>query len=130
MVKADASWTIKSVPVATRLKAVNAARAQDQTMAEWLVDVIEAATSRQDQNEVIPPGKPDQISGKPPLSEDQRTARMLAVAAMMQGLAAVKTATGRASGRDVVMDAVWSLEPDRRRIAGRGNGRDIEGEPT
>lgn len=46
------------------------------------------------------------------LTEDQRTARIQAVASMMQGLAAIKTATGRASGRDVVMQEVWAL--DRR----------------
>lgn len=110
---ANTPWTIKGFPSETRLRVIAAARAQDQSVAEWLVGAVNAVIDRQSGTQVIQPvyqpGKP----GKPTdMTEDQRTARIQAVASMMQGLAAIKTATGRASGRDVVMQEVWAL--DRR----------------
>ncbi|HTI81795.1 MAG TPA: hypothetical protein VL614_15205 [Acetobacteraceae bacterium] len=54
-----ASWTIKSMPIETRQRAVKAAHAQDQTMAEWMVDAVNRLADQQAGNQVIPPGKPD-----------------------------------------------------------------------
>lgn len=114
---ADAApWTIKNVDILVRQKAVKAANAAGQTMGEWIAEMVDRVTDPH-MAEVIPPGKPE-------MTEDQRTARMQAVAAMMQGLAAVKTATGRASGRDVVMQEVWALHRgETRRPNGQTNGQ-------
>jgi hypothetical protein len=53
-----APWTIKSVPVAVREKAVRYARMDGCTMAEWLTKAVETQANRQDANLVIPPDKP------------------------------------------------------------------------
>lgn len=57
-------WTIKSMPVEVRQKAVKAANAQDQTMAEWLVEAVNRLADQQANNLIMPPdsGKP---TGKP-----------------------------------------------------------------
>lgn len=86
------------------------------SMGKWLSEAI-FLREKIDAGAIQPPGLPavknGHNSGNPhDLTEDQRTARIQAVASMMQGLAAIKTATGRASGRDVVMQEVWAL--DRR----------------
>lgn len=60
MADESASWTIKSMPVDVRHRAVKAAHAQDQTMAEWLVDAVTRLADQQAGNRVIPPGKPAQ----------------------------------------------------------------------
>lgn len=67
--KPEASpWTVKSMPVAIRQKALKAANAADQTMAEWLVDAVNLLADRQSNNQIMPPesGKP---TVKPELPE-------------------------------------------------------------
>jgi len=56
-----APW-IKAVPVPVREKAVRYARMDDCTMAEWLAKAVETQANQQDENRVIPPGKPDERS--------------------------------------------------------------------
>lgn len=85
------------------------------SMGKWLSEAV-YLREKIDAGAIQTPGlaavKNGHDSGNPAMTEDQRSARIQAVAAMMQGLAAIKTATGRASGRDVVMQELWAL--DRR----------------
>lgn len=120
---ANAPWTIKGFPTETRLRVIAAAKAQDMSVAEWLTGVVNEVIDRRSGTTVYQMGKP----GKPDMTEDQRTARMQAVAAMMQGLAAVKQATGRASGRDIVMQEVWALDRGEPR---RPRGQQTNGQTT
>lgn len=53
-----APWTIKSVPIEIRQKAVKAANAQGQTMAQWLADAVNRLADQQANNAIIPPSKP------------------------------------------------------------------------
>lgn len=63
-------------------------------------------------------------SGNPArLSPDQLTARMQAVAAMMQGLAAVRMATGRATGKKTVGLMLASLEERQSEAEGTPGAR-------
>ena len=58
----DASWTIKSVPIETRQKAIKAAAFKGLTVGKWLIQAVDRQANIEQANEVIPPGKPD----KPP----------------------------------------------------------------
>lgn len=108
-----APFTVKAFPVEARLRAGKAAAQRGESMGEWMARAVHVLADMEAGDRVYPPvkpnGKPSGLDGKPDLTEDQRTARIQALAAMMQGLAAVKTATGRASGKEVVMQEVWAL---------------------
>ena len=60
-----APWTIKSVPVHIREKAVRYAKMDGCTMAEWLARAVETEANRQAANAVIPPGQPEQTASLP-----------------------------------------------------------------
>ena len=101
-----APWTIKSVPVETRQKAVKAAHAQDQTMAQWLVDAVNRLADRQAENQVIPPGKPaqNQQANLPDIDLAGLAAAISAtgqaLAATGQALAAAGTTPSKSLGRE------------------------------
>ena len=50
------NWTIKQVPLRTRLRASAAARKAGQPMWQWLEGAVELAAAQQEQNTVTPPG--------------------------------------------------------------------------
>ena len=94
-----APWTIKSVPVETRQKAVKAAHAQDQTMAQWLVDAVNRLADRQAENQVIPPGKPAQ-NQQANLPDIDLAGLAAAISATGQALAAAGTTPSKSLGRE------------------------------
>ena len=101
--KANA-WTIKGMPAAIRQKAVHAAGADGQTVAQFMSEAIELLIAKRAGDVVMPPAPP------PALTPDQVTDRIMAVAALQQSMAALKAAKGRASGRDTARLALASLE--------------------
>lgn len=97
-----APWTVKSVPVAVREKAVRYARMDGSTMAEWLTKAVETQAAKQDGTQVIPPDKlePTQANG-----ELVGTVALGEAAAALQAMAAAATAglpISKAATRDVV----------------------------
>ena len=50
----SANWTIKNVPLSTRLKATTAARRSGKPVWQWLDWAVEVADSQQDRNTVEP----------------------------------------------------------------------------
>jgi hypothetical protein len=101
-----ANWTIKGVPVHIRQKAVHAAAKRGEHMWQWLARMVEMQLSIEANDALLPANQPE----KPALTEDQRTVRLQAVAAMLQGMAALRQATGRALGRRMVAQEIKALE--------------------
>jgi hypothetical protein len=81
----NAPWTIKSVPIEVRQRAVKAAHAQGQTMAQWLTDAVNRLADQQERNEVLEPHK----APLQPLSPDGLAMLMQSVGTMAQGVAAL-----------------------------------------
>jgi hypothetical protein len=126
-----APWTIKAVPVETRQKAVKAANADGQTVGQFLVEAVNLLVEKRAGNLILPAG-PDPTHN--PLTPDQLTARIMAVAALQQSTAAMKQASGRATGKLTLTRCLGSLDqhmieaeglPPRppRTIAGKANGQ-------
>lgn len=103
-----APFTIKSFPVATRQRAVRAASKRGEPMGEWMARAAERQADLETGDGVFPPdkpdGKPEPLAGKPDdAAEERQIARMHAMAAVLQGMAAVKSAGVRGwAQRDVV----------------------------
>jgi hypothetical protein len=127
-----APWTIKSVPVHIREKAVRYARMDGTTMAEWLAKAVETQAARQDGNQVIPPVKPRPTQAPAPMAATD----LGEVAAALSAMAAAATAglpVSKTAARDVVnlirshVRAGRGL-PDRqtRRLAGQTISQDGE----
>lgn len=91
------------------------------SMGAWLSDQIDQA-ERMAREGVQPP--------RPQLTPEQLTARMEAIAALMQAQAALKSATGRASYKGVITQAARSLEDelDGARMANPGKERRFLGQ--
>ncbi|WP_428485954.1 hypothetical protein [Rhodopila sp.] len=115
----QAPWTIKAVPIETRQKALKAAHAQDQTMAQWLTDAVDRLADQQAANLVIPPGKPE---AKPAVTPDIDLADF--AAAVNAAVGATLAAGGKppkALGRDAAAmirqyaRAARGLPPQRTR---------------
>src|SRR3954447_19541004 len=89
-----APWTIKAVPVLVREKAVRYARMDGCTMAEWLAKAVETQATQQDGNQLIPPGKPEQVPTTPSIDlGDAASALQAIAAAAAAGLPVGKAAT-------------------------------------
>jgi hypothetical protein len=80
----NAPWTIKSVPIEVRQRAVKAAHAQGQTMAQWLTDAVNRLADQQERNEVLEPRIRLQQ-----LSPDGLATLMQSVGTMAQGVASL-----------------------------------------
>lgn len=102
-----APWTIKGMPVATRQQVIRAANADNQTVAQFLVEAVNLLIDKRAGNLVMPPQDTPEIAA---LTADQLTQRMIAVAALQQSTAALKQATGRATGKTTLLRCLASLE--------------------
>jgi len=88
-------WTIRSVPTEVRLKAVNAAKAADQTTGEWITDMVNKMTDRHMANMVLPPDKQEPRPAPPPIDFSGMAAALAAAtaAAASQGAPVPKSVT-------------------------------------
>lgn len=80
-----ANWTIKSVPLGTRLKATTAARRANQPVWQWLTWAVEVADSQQSRNTVGPTEWPTVARANSSNPEGQPRAdldRLIALAAL------------------------------------------------
>jgi hypothetical protein len=106
---AKGPFQIRDFRRGTQAKAKACANRAGLNMAEWMDRAVHTQARVEQGDQILPPDQPGAPQPSGPNGADQLTARMHAVAGLMQGLAAVKQATGRASGRDVVMQALWTL---------------------
>jgi hypothetical protein len=108
-----APWTIKAVPVEIRQKAVKAAHAQDQTMAQWLVDAVNLLADRQAGNQVIPPGKP-----APDVRANLSGIDLPGLAAMVEATTHAAIAAGSAPPKSLSRDAAATTRAYMRAARG------------
>jgi hypothetical protein len=108
-----APWTIKAVPVETRLKAVRAAQAADQAMGEWIAEAVERMAHQQ-ANMVLPPGKPPERDAPAPLP----LIDLPGLAAALQATAAMAAAAGVQPPRGLVREASATLRQYMRAARG------------
>jgi hypothetical protein len=108
-----APWTIKAVPVPARQKAIRYARMSGETMGEWIAQAVDTHASKQDGNQVIPPGKPG-----PTLAIQQAPdIDLTSVAAALQAMAAAATA-GLPVSKPAVRDTVTLIRAHVRAARG------------
>lgn len=132
---------VKSVRKPAWEAARRSAAKQDEPMGSWLSRACETLANLEAGPREFPPGglaNPGQEMANPTaMTQDQLSARILAVAALMQGFAAVRNATGRAPGRRALVVAMRAIEqrqiavdglPDlarHRLIAGKAGGKEV-----
>jgi hypothetical protein len=92
------NWTIKSVPLETRLRAVNAAKIAGVSVAAWLAQAVDLLAERQAGNAILPP--PREAWANPPANPQANNTTGQSklgpneLAGLMQAAAALATATG------------------------------------
>jgi hypothetical protein len=127
----DASWTIKSVPIETRQKAIKAAAFRGLTVGKWLIQAVDRQANIEQANEVIPPGKPDRAPAvtMPDFDPD-------AFAAALSATVAACREAGHAPPRSLALNASATMNRYMRAARGLGqtrrqtrplNGQTIEG---
>ena len=112
---------VKAVDFEAWDKARNSANKQGETMGIWLSRALITQVNLEAGPREFPPdssANPGRKSANPPLTPEQLTDRMNATAAMMQGLAAIKAATGKATGLRTVARALAAFE--QRQIEAEG----------
>jgi hypothetical protein len=118
-----ANWTIKAVPVGTRLKAVRCAQAADQTVGEWIAEAVERMAHQQ-ANMVLPPAEPPGRDAPAP----SPWIDLPGLAAALQATAALAAAAGMPPPRGLAREASATLRqymraarglPDRQTNAAR-----------
>jgi len=121
LAETKAPFQIRDFRRDTQKLAKDCAKAAGLTMAEWMDRAVHTQARADRDDGLLPPSPASQVP-------DTLAARMQGVAGLMHGLAAVKTATGVASGKGVVLLALRCLgeqmteviEPRPRR--GRAGG--------
>jgi hypothetical protein len=106
---------VKGVKKSSWNSATQAASLRKEQYGPYLSEALDLRL-RFDAGEVKLPGEDGNAQANPPLTEDQRTARIAALAALAQGIAAVKQHTGRATGVGLLSTEVRSLVPVKPRI--------------
>lgn len=114
----DASWTIKSVPIETRQKAIKAAAFKGLTVGKWLIQAVDRQANIEQANEVIPPGKPDK---PPPVTMTDFDPAAFA-AALNATVAACREA-GHAPPRSLAINAAATFNRYARAARGLGQTR-------
>jgi hypothetical protein len=117
---------VKGVRKSSWNLATQAASLRKEQYGPYLSEALDLRL-RFDAGEVKAPGEDGNTQANPPLTEDQRTARIAALAALAQGIAAVKQHTGRATGVGLLSTEVRSLVPVKPRII-RGKERGGSGQ--
>jgi hypothetical protein len=125
-----ASWTIKKVPRETKQKALKAANAADQTMGEWVVEMVDRVTDPHTANQVLPPGRPEPpAAAQPALPEIDLAGMAALLTATLTALATPEAPKGL--GRDAAatlrryMRAARGLPEPKRRQTQAENGQTI-----
>jgi hypothetical protein len=88
---------VKGIRKNTWNAATQAASLRKELYGPYLSDALDLRL-RFDAGEVKLPGEQRNQAANPPLTEDQRTARIAALAELAKGIAAVRLQTGRATG--------------------------------
>jgi hypothetical protein len=112
---------VKGVRKSSWNSATQAASLRKEPYGPYLSEALDLRL-RFDAGEVKAPGEDGNHQANPPLTEDQRTARIAALAALAQGIAAVKQHTGRATGVGLLSTEVRSLVVKPRIIRGKEIG--------
>jgi len=117
---------VKGVPKTAWEAARRYAAQSGDSMGTWLAGAINCRIDYEE-GRVKPPANNGHDDGNPPLTEDQLSARMLALAAMQHSAAAMKQAGGRAIGSRTIARRFADIDDDRlgrsRTISGKATGR-------
>jgi len=119
----DASWTIKSVPVETRQKAIKAAAFQGLTVGKWLIQAVNRQANIEQANEVIPPGEPD----RPAPAVTMPDFDPAAFAAALNATVAACREAGHAPPRSLALNASATMNRYMRAARGLGKALDAAG---
>ena len=119
---------VKGVRKSSWEAARRGAAQRGDSMGAWLSDAIDRRISREARQIELP----SEPARTPPLTPDQLTQRIMAVAALQQSAAALKMARVRSTGRDAMRIAQESLahemDADRgrpaRTISGKARGKE------
>ena len=117
---------VKGVRKNTWNTATQQASLRKEQYGRYLSDALDLRL-RYDAGEVKPPGEEDNPQANPPLTPDQRTARIVALAELSKGIALLKQHTGRATGISTLSRELADLladAPTKLRIIG---GKEIAG---
>lgn len=114
-------WSIKSVPVETRRKAMACATRQDETMAEWLARAVETQARLDAQSQVLPPaipGRPEAGMTENGAGNTERHTSLPVLREMAEVAAIVAQASGKPLPKTIGNHLVALIDAECRKARG------------